>query len=49
MNGISSFNYRKLTPEQEQRGEKIATVISILIIVGFTAFWICAAIWENVQ
>jgi hypothetical protein len=49
MNGISPFNYRRLTPEQEKRGEKIATVISILVIIGFATFWICAAIWGNVQ
>jgi hypothetical protein len=29
MNGISPFNYRKLTPNQEKRGEKVCTVILI--------------------
>jgi hypothetical protein len=45
MNGISSFNYRKLTPEQERRGEKVATVMSIIAILVFLAF--CA--WGYAQ
>jgi hypothetical protein len=37
MNGISPFNYRKLTPEQEKRGEKIANYFGVcvgIVMVG---------------
>jgi len=32
MNGISPFNYRKLTPEQEKRGQKVVTIMSLIAI-----------------
>jgi len=41
MNGMSPFNYRKLTPEQERRGEKVASnigmVCGILCLVAAVA------------
>jgi len=45
MNGISPFNYRKLTPEQEKRGQKAATVLSIIAIVVLAVIAIC--IWGS--
>ena len=40
MNGVSPFNYRKLTPEQEKRGEKIATVVGAF----FAILWVGIAV-----
>ena len=37
VNGISPFNYRKLTPEQEKRGERIAVITSYAVIVVVVA------------
>jgi hypothetical protein len=31
-NGISPFNYRKLTPEQERRGDRAALTMSVLVL-----------------
>ena len=41
MNGISPFNYRKLTPEQEKRGQKIVTAMAIIAIIGLAVIAIC--------
>jgi hypothetical protein len=36
MNGISPFNYRKLTPEQESRGERVCTGIVIFLCIAIS-------------
>jgi len=38
MNGVSPFNYRKLTPEQEKRGQKVVTIMALIAIAVFLAF-----------
>lgn len=44
MNGISPFNFRKLTPEQESRGEiAAAALLSGLCLLGSLAFMLFIA------
>jgi len=45
MNGISPFNYRKLTPEQERRGQKVVTIMSLIAIAAILAL----AVWGYMQ
>jgi len=45
MNGISPFNYRKLTPEQERRGQKVVTIMSLIAIAAILAL----AVWGYIQ
>jgi len=45
MNGVSPFNYRKLTPEQEKRGQKVVTIMSLIAI----AIILALAVWVYTQ